>query len=337
MIRRTFSAIVVVSVALIIAPTAARAQVSAVTIVLPPRLLANAPATLAVLGTDGHLVPGQTVEIGGGKSVTTDATGRASFTAPANGAFIATAAGVSAAALVDGEAAHGTALTVAPDVSQHDHFSICGGGFRGDTGGNTVKINGDPAFVLAASPVCLVILPAARTPAGPAKIEIDSLLRATLSTTLVSLDFLPSKPALLPGAKGWLTVRAGGTRDALPIIVENHSPDVIQFLRGDTQQLHTSGGAQNEARLEVKAIRSGDFSFRARIVAPPDPAAAARYIQIAQAAAPASLQRELNAAAKQIAQHPKDTTKPRTSLDRIAAGTSNPTLKALLDAARDSL
>src|ERR1700691_571198 len=82
-------------------PVPAQAPAPAVSIVLPPRLLANAPATLAILGADGHLAPGVPVDIGNGQRVVTDATGRASFTAPSDGAFIATASGVSAAALVD--------------------------------------------------------------------------------------------------------------------------------------------------------------------------------------------------------------------------------------------
>src|SRR5262245_18756053 len=83
--------------------------VPGVTIVLPPRLSAGAPATLAVLGFDGHLAPNVTVQIGSvghvDQYVTTDATGRAAFTTPGaaagGGALIAQAAGSSAAALID--------------------------------------------------------------------------------------------------------------------------------------------------------------------------------------------------------------------------------------------
>src|SRR5271170_4212207 len=56
-----------------------------VTIVLPPKLMAGHPATLAVLGVDGKLASDVTVDLGHGESVKTDRTGRALFTVPTNG------------------------------------------------------------------------------------------------------------------------------------------------------------------------------------------------------------------------------------------------------------
>jgi len=117
---------------------AARAQSTAATtwtvsIVLPSRMVAGEPATLAVLGVDGRLADGITVDVGEGQHVKTDKSGRAFFTAPTDvTVLIVSAAGNSAAALIDapttgmGE----QASIVAPVVSQVDRFSICGGGFR---------------------------------------------------------------------------------------------------------------------------------------------------------------------------------------------------------------
>jgi hypothetical protein len=310
-------------------------------IVLPPRLLANAPATLAILGADGHLAPGVVVDIGNGQHVTTDAVGRASFTAPPDGAFIAKSQGVFAAALVDAASQHSAqAPSVAPDVSQHDRFAICGSGFRGDVSADHVTINGDPAFVLAASPVCVVVLPQARTLAGPAKIEIEAAAAHTTATSLVTLDFVAPNPPLQPGRKGNLLVRAEGTADALRIVVENHSPDVIHFMRGETQELRTSGGAQNQASIEVQAIRSGNFSFQARILPPSDPAAASRYLEIAESIAPKSpksTQRELKAIAAQLARHPRDSAKARAAIEQLSSETPGGGLRTLLDAAAASL
>src|ERR1700689_5279539 len=56
---------------------------SARTIILPPKMIAGAPATLAVLDSAGRLLPNVAVELSSGKKVTTDATGRAMFAAPA--------------------------------------------------------------------------------------------------------------------------------------------------------------------------------------------------------------------------------------------------------------
>jgi hypothetical protein len=117
----------------------------AVSIVLPARLVSGQPATLAVLGVDGRLAPDITVDLGNGQRVKTDKTGRASFTAPIGGTvLIATAAGNSAAALVDPSvpAAPAQAPVVAPVVSQLDEFPICGSGFSGDADSNHVTLNG---------------------------------------------------------------------------------------------------------------------------------------------------------------------------------------------------
>jgi hypothetical protein len=310
----------------------------AVTIVLPPRLLANSPATLAVLGADGHLAPGVAVDIGSGQRITTDATGRASFIAPAAGAFIATASGVSAGSLVDAPQPASPSPTTAPAVSQHDRFAICGSGFDGNVAKDAVTINGDPAFMLAASAECLVVLPQSRTLDGPAKIEIDAAgAHATASTALVALDFLPPNPPLLPGRKGRLFVRAAGTADPLRVVVENHSPGVIRFLRGDTQELRTSGGAQNEIPVQVQAIRSGDFSFHARLLAPPDPAGAVRYLQIAEGIAPKPAANELKAIATQLERHPRDSQKSRQAIDRIARALAPGALRTLLESAAAAL
>lgn len=323
-------------------PISAQAPPPALSIVLPPRLLANAPATLAILDDDGHLAPGVAVDIGNGQHVTTDATGHASFTAPPDGALIAKAEGVSAAALVDAASAHTpSAITVAPNVSQHDRFAICGSGFSGDVTARHVMINGDAAFVLAASPVCVVILPQTRTLAGPAKIVIDAgAAVATANTSLVSLDFVPPNPPLMPGRKGKLVVRAEGTVDPLQIVVENHSANVLRFVRGDTQELHTSGGTQNQVPIDVQAIRSGDFSFRARILPPADPTIAVRYLEIAEGVVPknpGNMQRALKAIARQLAHHPRDSAKARAAVQHLAASAPPGSLRALLDAAAASL
>ena len=321
----------------------AQTTAQAVSIVLPPRLVASAPATLAILGSDGRLVPGEVVDIGNGQRVTTDATGRAMFTAPPNGAFIATASGVSAASLVDAASAVSMGVTaasaakVAPDVSKHDRFAICGGGFRGNVAEDRVAINSDPAFVLAASPQCIVVLAQGSTLAGRAKIEIDAGgAKITATTSLVALDFEPPNPPLMPDRKGKVFVRAEGTADPLRIVVENDSRDVIHFVRGETQQLRTLGGEQNRAPIEVQAIRSGSFSFHARIVPPSDPASAVRYLNIAEVMAPKNDQSALKTIAREIGRHPGDA-KARALLEGITSATLPGALRTLLDAADSCL
>jgi hypothetical protein len=336
------SIIVLMFSAAILAVAGARAQSAAppVSIVLPPRVVANAPATFAVLGADGHLVPGEIVDIGNGQRLTTDATGRASFTAPPDGAFIATASGVSSASLVDAApiAPAASVAKAAPDVSKRDWFAICGGGFRGDVDGDHVTINDDPAFVLAASPECIAVLAQGSTLAGPAKIKIEAGGAKIMATTsLIALDFVPPNPPLMPGRKGKLFVRADGTSDPLQIVVENSSPDVIHFMRGETQQLRTPGSTRNESPIEVQAIRSGEFSFHARILPPPDPASAVRYLNIGVGVAPKNVQATLKVLTQEISRHPRDAAKSQAALEHIAASVPPGTLRTLLEAANSSL
>src|ERR1700688_3930526 len=72
-------------------------------IILPPKVVAGAEATLAVLDSQGRLLPNITVELSGGQNAVTDATGRAIFKAPDQpGTLIAKAAGqgITASAIV---------------------------------------------------------------------------------------------------------------------------------------------------------------------------------------------------------------------------------------------
>jgi hypothetical protein len=313
-----------------------------VVIVLPPKVVAGHPSTLAVFGVDGRLAPGVAVELRKDQRVTTDATGRADFTVAHDigGVIIAKASGSFAAALVDpaGRAEAATKITLPPFVSIKDRFGICGGGFRGDADANHVKINGDAALVLAASPECLVVLPGPRLIPGPAKISIEAAgEELTGTTTLVSLHYEPPQPPLLPEKKSRLAVAVQGTEEPLEMTLENQSPGVLRFLRGDTQELRSSGGAENSASVEVLAIRSGDFSFRSRLQPAPDPAAALRYLEAAAPLAPKDLQHRLKNFSERLARDPNDSKKIRREIEKLAIGTMEGDLRTLLRAAADSL
>lgn len=313
----------------------------AVTIVLPPRLMAGHPAMLAVLDRDGKLAPAVTVTLGDGQILTTDRTGRAVFTAPASGDYLlAEASGTSAAALVDPAvgASEPKTTTLPAIISVHDRFWTCSAGLRGDADANTVKINGEPALVLAASPECLVALPSPQATPGAAAIVVEAPgTRATASATMVVLEFDTPHPALLPGEKSRLSVRVRGSEQKLGIVVENKTPDVLRFVRGDEQELRTKGGAQNVAELDVQAIRSGDYSFRARLVAAPDAAVAERYLQAAAALAPKEVQSELKGYARRLARHPRDTQSVRAAIGTILTEAPAGDFRTLLNAAWEAL
>jgi hypothetical protein len=313
----------------------------AVTIVLPPKLMAGHPATLAVFGLNGRLDPGLSVNLSDGESVTTDGTGRAHFTAPAAGGYlVAKAEGSSAAALVDPAAGASEPQTTSlpPVASLQESLWLCGAGLQGEAGADRVTINGHFALVLAASPECLVVLPPPDSASGRAKISVDAPgVHWTAVTTLVSLGFQPPFPVLLPDKKGRLLVRVNGTTEPLDLIVENRSPGVLRFLRGDVQQLRTSGGTSNFADVDVQAIRSGDYRFHAHLISAPDSEMAARYLQAAVPVAPRRLKHHLEDLADRIAQHPRDIDSERRDLARILERTAPGDFRTLLAASYSDL
>ncbi|HWG58944.1 MAG TPA: hypothetical protein VN661_07840 [Candidatus Acidoferrales bacterium] len=307
------------------------------TIVLPPTVVAGEPATLAVLDAKGKLAPGVQVQIGQAQGAETDSSGRAYFRVPQmSGALIVRGAGASAVAVVasGAEAKTPVHVSVAPVLSLRDRFSICGERFSGDADANRVTINGAPALVLAASPECVVGLSARNTPPGPATISIASAgAQATANATFVAIEFQPTG-RLSPGEKSELFITVRGYAKPLRIRVENGSPDVLRFLRGDSQIVRTDGKPGNSAQIAVQAIRSGDFSFRVALPPAPDPQAASRYLRAAEPLAPPDLRVEIEKIARQIERHPRDT---RRDLQRISGGLAEGDLRTLIDAARAAL
>jgi hypothetical protein len=345
-LRAAFPACIASGSLLLICGSAARAQSTSATtwtvsIVLPPRLVAGQPATLAVLGVDGRLAQGITVDVGKGQRVKTDKTGRAFFTAPTDApVLIATAAGDSTAALIDapttGSGAQGA--VVAPVVSEVDRFSVCGGGFRGDVDANRVSINSERAFVLASSPECIVVLASPRALPGPAKLSIEAPgAQWTAATTLASLHFDPPLPPLVPEKRSKLALHVQGTDQAVRVWVENQTPGVLRFLRGDRQEVLTSGGAQNSAEIEVQAIATGDFSFHGRILAPPDAGVARRYLTAAESIAPKDLQHEVKNLVDRLTHHPDDTQKVWREMEAILSTTMAGDFRTLMSSAAAAL
>jgi len=312
-----------------------------VSIVLPARLVAGQLATLAVLGVDGRLADGITVDLGNGQRVKTDKTGRAFFTVPADAlVLIASAAGNSAAALIDAPATvtGEQAATVAPVVSQVDRFSVCGGGFRGDVDANRASINGERAFVLASSPECIVVLASPRALPGPAKILIETPGgQWSATTTLASLHFDPPLPPLVPEKRSKLALHVQGTDQALRVWVENQTPGVLRFLRGDRQEVLTSGGPQNSAEIEVQAVATGDFSFHGRILGAPDAGVARRYLTAAEGIAPKDLQRVVKNLSDRLTHHPGDTQKVWRDTEAILSTTMAGDFRTLMECAAAAL
>ena len=314
----------------------------AVTIVLPPKLVAGRRATLAVLGVDGRLASGVTIELSDGQHVTTDRTGRASFVVPATGQgyVLASGSGASVSALVDLARPVDESQPAVIDAfaSLSTPFSICAGGLSGDADANRVEIGGEPALVLASSPECAVMLSGRKSTPGPVRISIEGPgVRYAASTTLVSLECEYPKPPLEPGKKGALVVRVRGSEQKLRIIIENGTPGVLKFSQGTRQEVLTSGGAQNIAALRVEALSSGDYSFRARLLNEPDVPTALRFLQLAEPLAPAGLQHDIQSLRNHLADHPRNFEAARQQLGELISETITGDFRTLLSAADSAL
>jgi len=313
-----------------------------VTIVLPPKLMAGHPATLAVLGVDGRLAPAVNVELGDGQTITTDRTGRAVFQVPAAGDYLlAKGSGVETVALVDPAVAQTEprAVVLPPIVSLNERFWICSAGLRGDADEDSVKINGQPALVLASSPICLVAWPGPNAQPGGAAVSVEAPgVQSSAMTTLVSLEFSPPNPPLNPGQQGRLVIRALGSSEKIEIVAQNRTPEVLRFTRGDTQEIVTGGGPENLAMVSVEAISSGDFSFSARVRPTPDLVSAGRYLWAAVPLAPKDLKRKVAELARQLAQQrSRDVRALRTKVQQLAQDTMAGDFQTLLEAAEAAL
>ncbi len=254
-------------------------------IILPPKLLAGAQATLAVLDAQGRLLSGVVVELPEGQRVTTDSTGRAIFLAMDHPGLvvarvaagqIATTAMVVAPARPASTPGAGESSSPAKLVSYqrvlaiHDRFILQGIGFRADADANHVYLNGDPCLVVASSPLGLVALPGPGVPVGDVTLHVTAggVDAGQFPVSAVLLEF--SGPAEAPnaGSTGQLIVRARGTTEPLLVEVRNGSPAVIQLSQGNLQRLKTSGGEENIAPVEMKFVSDGNYSVSARLVQP---------------------------------------------------------------------
>jgi hypothetical protein len=254
-------------------------------IILPPKLLAATQATLAVLDSQGRLLPNVEVELSGGQKVTTDATGRAIFsvaaapgklTAKAAGRGIIASASVETQGVPDSSAAPGGSpgglkVTSYPHVlAIHDRFSVEGSGFRSAADSNHVYLNGDPCLVVASSPVSLVVLPGPSVPVGDVNLHVTvaGADAGQFPVSAVLLEFSGPSESVDAGTTGKLTVHAHGTAEPLLLEVRNGSPAVIKLEKGNVQRVKTSGGEDNSAPVEVKFLTGGNYAVFAKLISP---------------------------------------------------------------------
>jgi hypothetical protein len=253
------------------------------TIILPPKMVAGAPATLAALDAAGRLLPNVGVELSGGQRVTTDATGRALFVAPREvGKLVAripgqeitassavTAPADAAAQSSAGGSADGVRMASYPRaLTIHDRFTIEGVGFSGAADSNHVFLLDQPCLVVASSPVALVVLPGPHIPIGQINLRVSVGGHDTgqIPISAVLLEFSGPTEAPDAGTQGNIFLSVRGATDRLTVEVRNGSPGIIQFPRGNVQRLTTSGGEQNFAPVELKFLSAGNYTVTARLI-----------------------------------------------------------------------
>lgn len=248
---------------------------SARILLLPRRIVAGERATLAVLDVGGRLTPGVTVSFSNGDRVTTDATGRGRFVAPLNPGVIFGSLqgrpGRVATTILGREQAAGEGLAVseAPRfASLADRFDLTGHGFCGDADANDITAGGAKVFVLASSPVALVLLPPAEIEPGPAVLAVDCAKNAAPPVTVrfVSLSLEASAAPLAPGEKRAVLVRVRGTTSKLGLEARNLAPEAATLTGGSPVRAVSSGGTENVARFEVTGLRRGSFLVSIRLL-----------------------------------------------------------------------
>jgi len=355
-VRISRIALVVVSLAVsVFAPLKLAAQGAppdppspAAEIVMPSQIVAGEPATLAVLDATGHLSAHADVTLSSGAQIQTNALGRVQFAAPAMpGTLFARLTSNSSVVAVSIVLEHAVPVAKridwAPEfISIPDRFEILGVGFHGDAGGNDVKFRQDPVFVLASSPVSLVLLlKADSTPGAGELVAGDNFIGAPTILIAMAVELDVDGQGLVAGAKSNLRLRVRGTEQGQDLQVENLAPAVLKFAHGKVALARTSGGEDNSAHIEVEAIRGGDFSFHVRILqndgSSADNLAARQFLVAARQLASPSLAHRLDPIVSKLEHPDRDAQPVLKQIDKLAQETNNEQIHVLFTAARNAL
>ncbi len=327
-------------------------------IILPPVAIAGAQATLAVLDSQGRLLPGVSVELSGGQKVTTDATGRALFIAPSEpGSVTAKVSGLPISAstpvlAAENPTAEGASSAGPPTakvrsyphvLSMHDRFTVEGTGFRGMADSNRVFLADKQCLVVAASPRALVILPGPSVPIGAVdlRIRVDERELGQLPASIVLLEISGPAETVTAGGAGKLTLHAYGTTERLTAEVRNSSPEVIQLSKGNVQRVETSGGEPNTAPVEVKFVKAGNYLVSARFISAeagqPDLESARKRLIEAREIASGNWPARIDLVLLKLDSAPQDLAQIRAELRSMLDDKPSASLASLLDAASKEL
>lgn len=324
-------------------------------IILPQRVVAGAPATLAVLDASGRLTPRVEVEISTGQKVITDATGRALFVAPPEaGALTAKVSGQETTALttvvvspnstlpapvVGSLNQSHSALSIPHFLTLHDRFTIDGVGFDGRADANHVWLADHPCLIVASSPLSLVVLPGLHIRIGTLamRVSVDGRDLGSFQVAAVQLEFVDPTKVPNAGTQSQLVLRAHGTTERLEVEVRNGSPDIVQFVHGNVQRLRTSGGEQNMVPVDLRLLAAGNYVVTAKLVSAdsesPDMGAIRQKLLEASTVATGNWNLRIDRVIERIDRPPQDVAQIRAELKLILDDKPSGQLASLLDSA----
>jgi hypothetical protein len=307
-------------------------------IVLPHKVVAGKPASVAVLDAKGALLPGATIEFTGGASVSTDATGRATIVVPELPPEART--GILTAQL-PGTAIKATTIVgsleedipeprlgdVPSIVSATDRFTITGSGFRGEAAGNRVLLGGAEAVVLAASPLALVVVPHpdVRTGSADLRVQVNGRSTPAVTVTVVSLSVSADKDSIARGESALLSVRITGSAQPMDLELRNLTPRIVRLQEEEDEvvRVRTSGGDANTASVPLKGRSNGSFSIAVRLIplaaGLPNMEAARQKLLEARRLADAGWRGRLDRVIRQMGKNPEDAVRVRNELEKLLA------------------
>jgi len=102
---------------------------------------------------------------------------------------------------------------------------------------------------------------------GPVEIvaSVDGHEAAPVTAESIALEMSLAPRTVRRGQRGVATLRVHGTREPVPLRVENRAPDRVILVGGDVQTVETSGGAENLVRLRYEGRRVGEFALNVRV------------------------------------------------------------------------
>ena len=248
-------------------------------LLLTGTVVADREATATVVDPNGQTLEGVVVEIDGEPHVS-DRNGRVVFTAMAAGTTLTailphlhggSPVQASVTESVANVATQAPVIESAPTyATPGEPVTVTGSGFDGVAAGNTVEIGGQPADVLAASPNELIVTTPQPETYGhqPVTVATENGVSQPADMSVIGISLESVDTNLRRGQKGKARIVVTGADSRVPIRIRNLAPQVVSLRGGETQDVRTSGGRDNGAKIQFTAQNPGTFQIHAEVAEP---------------------------------------------------------------------